>query len=220
MYEQWLKDSEKRIELWKRRLAIIRAVSPKGAILDIGAGIGTFLQLAKQGGYIVTGTETSETAIHLAKKLYGVVLDAGQLSNINYDAASFDIITMWHVLEHVPFPSQVIKECFRILKPGGHFVVAVPNDMEFKGIIGECFGRSRYKPITFCDEIHLTYFTTSSLNSALRKGGFDIILNGLDDYSPVKNIKRRAKYLMSHLIESFMDVNIYDTLLAIGKKSK
>jgi len=218
VYEQWLKDDEKRTDLWKRRLAIIRTITNKGTILDVGAGIGTFLHLAKQEGYIANGTETSETATHIAQKLYGLSLACGQLADIHYTDASFDIVTMWHVLEHVPMPSQIIKECFRILKPGGHLVIAVPNDLELKGIIGECIGRSRYKPITFCDEIHLTYFTTKSLNTALIKSGFNVIQNGLDDYSPVKNIKRRVKYFMSYFIELLTGVNIYDTLFAIGKK--
>ncbi|OIQ15584.1 MAG: methyltransferase [Flavobacterium sp. MedPE-SWcel] len=95
----------------------------KGKLLDIGAGTGDFLVMAKAKGWDVTGIEPSEKAKTIA--ISKGVTFAEDLSKIEDN--SFDAITMWHVLEHVPDVEQQIVELKRILKPDGVLVVAVPN---------------------------------------------------------------------------------------------
>lgn len=99
----------------------------KGSILDIGAGTGDFLVTAKNSGWDVKGIEPSEKALNIAKNK-GIEFISGIEKVEN---ASFDVVTMWHVLEHVLDIEQHIKELRRILKPGGTIIIAVPNYNSF-----------------------------------------------------------------------------------------
>jgi 2-polyprenyl-3-methyl-5-hydroxy-6-metoxy-1,4-benzoquinol methylase len=95
----------------------------KGEILDIGAGTGDFLVVAKRDGWNITGIEPSRKAKDIAKSK-GVVFAEDLASIPSY---SKDVITMWHVLEHVPDVEAQIAELKRILKPSGTLIIAVPN---------------------------------------------------------------------------------------------
>jgi 2-polyprenyl-3-methyl-5-hydroxy-6-metoxy-1,4-benzoquinol methylase len=106
------------------KITLVQRFQPaKGEILDIGAGTGDFLVVAKQNGWNITGIEPSPKAKEIAKGK-GVVF-AQDLASI--PSHSKDVITMWHVLEHVPDVQAQIAELKRILKPNGTLVVAVPN---------------------------------------------------------------------------------------------
>lgn len=108
--------------------------SAKGAILDIGAGTGDFLAVAKQNGWSTTGIEPSPKAKSIATtKGISFVESTTDLAN-----HSFDVITMWHVLEHVPDLDFQIKELKRLLKPTGTLIVAVPN---FKSFDAKHYGK-------------------------------------------------------------------------------
>ncbi|MGO4817184.1 class I SAM-dependent methyltransferase [Flavobacterium sp. W22_SRS_FP1] len=112
----------------KNKLNLINSLQPgKGRILDIGAGTGDFLSVAKQNGWQTIGLEPNDKAKAIAlKKEVSFVEDTSELED-----RSFDVITMWHVLEHVPDLDSQIKELKRLLKPNGSLIVAVPNFKSF-----------------------------------------------------------------------------------------
>jgi 2-polyprenyl-3-methyl-5-hydroxy-6-metoxy-1,4-benzoquinol methylase len=118
-----LRDKVKLIEKWHI----------KGKLLDIGAGTGDFLVEAKKAGWDITGTEPSEKAKSIAVNKGVTFVDSIQSVQDN----SFDVITMWHVLEHVPDVKQQIVELKRLLKRDGVIIVAVPN---FKSYDAEYYG--------------------------------------------------------------------------------
>lgn len=118
----------------KNKVKLINAKSSKGKLLDIGAGTGDFLVVAKNDGWDTTGIEPSKKAKTIAIKK-GVAF-ADNLSDLNDH--SFDVITMWHVLEHVPNLDQYILELKRLLKPAGTILIAVPN---FKSFDAGYYGR-------------------------------------------------------------------------------
>lgn len=108
----------------KSKLQLINNLQKnKGKLLDIGAGTGEFLIVAKENGWQTTGIEPSEKARTIALKK-GVFL-ADSLAVL--EDHSFDVITMWHVLEHVPDLENQIQELKRLLKPTGTILIAVPN---------------------------------------------------------------------------------------------
>ena len=107
----------------KKKLNLINSLSTKGSIVDIGAGTGEFLLTCKNDGWHVTGIEPSERAKQIAHQK-GIGMEE-PLANVADH--SFDVITMWHVLEHVPNLEQQLKELKRLLKPNGVLLVAVPN---------------------------------------------------------------------------------------------
>jgi 2-polyprenyl-3-methyl-5-hydroxy-6-metoxy-1,4-benzoquinol methylase len=118
----------------KNKLKLINAQSQKGKLLDIGAGTGDFLVVAKRDGWETTGIEPSEKAKGIA--INKGVKFADSLTVLENN--SFDIITMWHVLEHVPNLEDYIKELKRLLKPSGTIIIAVPN---FKSFDSEYYGK-------------------------------------------------------------------------------
>lgn len=112
----------------KNKLNLINSHQPnKGSLLDIGAGTGDFLFVAKQNDWKIVGVEPSEKAKAIAiKKGISFVENTNDLED-----NSFDVISMWHVLEHVPDLNIQIKELKRLLKPSGTLIIAVPNFKSF-----------------------------------------------------------------------------------------
>lgn len=107
----------------KNKLHLIHSLSSKGTLLDIGAGTGEFLLICKKNGWQVTGIEPSDKAKAIAQKK-GIHIETA-LGGLPDHA--FDVITMWHVLEHVPDLNHQLDELKRLLKPNGTIIIAVPN---------------------------------------------------------------------------------------------
>lgn len=118
----------------KNKVKLINAQPQKGKLLDIGAGTGDFLVVAKKDGWQITGIEPNAKAKAIA--LNKGVNFADKLSDLQ--SYSFDVITMWHVLEHVPNLDEYILELKRLLKPNGSIFIAVPN---FKSFDANYYGR-------------------------------------------------------------------------------
>lgn len=118
----------------KNKVKLINTQSQKGKLLDIGAGTGDFLVEAKNDGWDVTGIEPSVKAKTIA--INKGVSFADNLSNL--EDHSFDVITMWHVLEHVINLDEYLLELKRLLQPSGTILIAVPN---FKSFDAEYYGK-------------------------------------------------------------------------------
>lgn len=235
-YYSWLKEEKNRNSLWQRRLKMIKKIKNSGTLLDIGAGIGQFLYFAKNY-FEVDGFEISNSAIKIAKEKYGLNLKKGQIEEIDFGNKKFDIITIFHVLEHVPYPAQLIEKCYNLLKVGGVLVIAVPNEVnsyikrpiahllsalqfnKFKktGI----FGLPKIELDGTISEIHLSHFTSSSLKNLLTKKNFDIIEDTLDPYYAVTGIKKiihHLLYITFLIIKKLIDRNLYDAACIVAKR--
>ena len=119
----------------KNKLNLINSSnSSKGKLLDIGAGTGDFLLTANENGWNTIGIEPSEKAKAIAvRKGVGFSSTTEEL-----ESHTFDVITMWHVLEHVPNLENQIKELKRLVKPNGTIIIAVPN---FKSYDAKYYGK-------------------------------------------------------------------------------
>ena len=106
---------------------ISKLIAQKGTVLDIGSGTGDFLMTAKNSGWKIKGIEPNSKAKQIAVSKGVVFEDA--LENIADN--SIDVITMWHVLEHVPNLEEQFSQLKRIVKPNGYIVIAVPNYKSF-----------------------------------------------------------------------------------------
>lgn len=150
----------------KNKLSLINDLQrSKGNLLDIGAGTGDFLLVAKNNGWNSVGIEPSEKAKAIAKTK-GVELKS-DLSE--FEDTSFDIITMWHVLEHVPNLENQIKELKRLLKPNGSILIAVPN---FKS-----FDANYYKEFWAAYDVprHLWHFSKTAIQKLFAKEELELI---------------------------------------------
>jgi 2-polyprenyl-3-methyl-5-hydroxy-6-metoxy-1,4-benzoquinol methylase len=102
-----------------------------GRLLDVGCGDGGRLARWQAMGWEVEGQEVDATATERARTLRGLRVHLGALSRLALPGSTFDIVTMSHVIEHVPDPLATLKECHRLLKPGGRLIAVTPNINSF-----------------------------------------------------------------------------------------
>lgn len=182
-YKEWLeKQMRKRIPMWKIRLKDLLKYKAGGRLLDVGFGAGTFLNLAKDKGFDVCGTEISEYACQYVRENFGIEVFKGTLEEASFPASHFDIVTLWHTLEHLPDPKAALKEACRILNEDGLLVVAVPNLDNFITRVFYFLAKGkRLKMFSIgAKELHLWHFSSQSLARLLNETGFVISDTKLD----------------------------------------
>lgn len=164
----------------KRKLSLVQKVSAKqnGELLDLGCGTGEFLNTCKQSGWKVQGIEPSPDARDFATRQYGLTIHEVNKWDQFVDN-TFDVVSAWHVLEHVYQLKETAMQVSRILKPGGTFVVALPNcssaDAEF------------YKEFWAAYDVprHIWHFTPADVKNFFEQNGFtlqDVLPMPLDAY--------------------------------------
>ena len=120
-----LYESIKAINL-KNKYKIATNGKSAGKLLDIGCGVGDFIHTAEEQGWQCTGVEPSQDAKAIAKKrIKAEILSSEDLEQIPNE--TFDVITMWHVLEHVDDLKWQMAQLQRLIKKGGRIVIALPN---------------------------------------------------------------------------------------------
>ncbi len=110
-----------------RVLEELQAATQGRRVLDVGCGIGNFLEKALEMGWDAHGVEPSAFAGQKAIERFGNRVRQCMLHEAGFEPASFDAVTIWYVLEHVPNPLDVLKNVAAVLKPGGVCCIAVPN---------------------------------------------------------------------------------------------
>lgn len=161
---------------WVRRISlkskskIVRRYAPRkgGMLLDIGAGTGYFLNRMKELKWIVTGIEKSGSARKYAKSKFDIDC---QDSDYLYDipANTKDVITMWHVLEHLEHLNKVMERLHTILKDDGTAVIALPNK--------DSFDAKHYKEYWAAYDVprHLWHFSPSDFDYLAKRHHFEVI---------------------------------------------
>jgi SAM-dependent methyltransferase len=124
-YAHWDAQSG-RAAMWQRRLARVRRLAPSGRLLDVGTGQGDFGAAARQY-FEFEGTEISSEGVRVGRERHNLAIHQGDLIDLALPGNRFDLVTLWHVLEHVGDPRALAAECVRVLRPGGVLAVAVPN---------------------------------------------------------------------------------------------
>ena len=182
-YSDWIDQQRpKRMGMWQKRLNKINRAKPAGRLLDIGCGEGLFIKIAQENGWDVEGTEISEYASKVASEATDKQIWHGELWGANYPAASFDVVTIWHVLEHMADPIRTLREARRVLKKDGLCIVAVPNVNDLIMQLAYLLVR-RKKQVLFTPddkELHLFHFSRRTLQSFLRQAGFKSVRIGPD----------------------------------------
>jgi SAM-dependent methyltransferase len=159
-----------RLPPWSRPRGVRRSMTwhGEGRLLDFGCGGGSFLQRMHRQGWHVTGLDVSPEAVRRVRDGLGLPALVGTLPHSELLPESFDVITMWHSLEHVHRPMAVLEEAYRLLAPGGQLVVAVPN---IDSLAYRWFGASWYGLDL---PRHLTHFAPWSLELMLQNVGFTV----------------------------------------------
>ncbi len=152
---------------FQRRLNDLNRLGASGRLLDVGCQNGTFLMLARQRGWNPSGVELAPAAVAQARQ-QGFEVFEGTLPQAHLPGAAFDVVTLWHLLEHVPQPLEFLREIRRILKPGGLLAIETPN------VDGRAFRRQGARWEYLLAPQHLCYFGAESLRQALERTGFDL----------------------------------------------
>ena len=153
----------------KRKLKLINSYAAEGKnLLDIGCGTGDFLGAAKLNNWKVSGIEPNETARTIAnKKIDNTVFETEQL--LKFDNHSFDVITLWHVLEHLPKLEEHISVFKRLLKPSGTLIIAVPNYKSYDATYYKNFWAAYDVPR------HLWHFSKRSIGHLFSKVNMKVV---------------------------------------------
>jgi SAM-dependent methyltransferase len=139
-----------------------------GRVLDIGCGPGLLLREFQRHGWEVQGTELNEASAAYARDKLEIPVHTGPATELPWPTNHFDAVVMWHVLEHLPDARQALREVARVLRPGGVFLIGVPN-------FGSTEARMAQDKWFHLDvPRHLTHFTRESLTAALAETGFTI----------------------------------------------
>lgn len=153
--------------------ALIESInSGASRVLDVGAGTGEFLLYMQDEGYEVVGIEPSARISERARSK-GIEMHCTTIEEYEEGSRnSFDVVTLFHVLEHVPNPIEVIKVAHSLLKPGGIIVVKVPNEFNpLQTSACESVGLDEWWIVP---PIHINYFDYDSLRALVRGAGFSI----------------------------------------------
>jgi SAM-dependent methyltransferase len=222
-YDGWLREESGRLKMWTKRANRIDAFTKKPCkILDYSAGIGTFLSVLKQRSYEVFGTELSGSAIQTADKNYGIRLEPESFFDTLKYESYFDLITAWHVVEHVESPRNLLNRFYKWLVPRGRLVIGVPN-VNYRHPKSNWFSPdwpALFPPLVPGGEIHLSHFSIGTLRRLVRSAGFRVIELGIDDYSPSPNLRARLLYWVYSGIFKCSGHNFGPTILLVAEKTE
>lgn len=139
----------------------------KGDLLDIGAGTGAFASHLKNAGWNVVGVEPDEATRRLAFELHDISLQTAE-DLFKFPPASFDAVTMWHVLEHVHALHEYLEQINIILKLTGKAFIAVPNYTSYDGEL--------YKEYWAAYDVprHLYHFSPRAMRLLIEKHGMKV----------------------------------------------
>jgi 2-polyprenyl-3-methyl-5-hydroxy-6-metoxy-1,4-benzoquinol methylase len=145
------------------RLALLGP--PRGRLLDAGAGRGRFVAAARAAGWAADGIEPSLRGVEAARATYGVELCQ---VGIEHASGSYDVVSLWHVLEHLEDPREALDHVASLLSSGGLLLVGVPNLASAQARIGG----ERWFHLDL--PRHRTHFTAAGLRALLERRGFSV----------------------------------------------
>jgi 2-polyprenyl-3-methyl-5-hydroxy-6-metoxy-1,4-benzoquinol methylase len=156
------------VQKWRAEVDVRHLALPAGGgcVLDVGCGNGEFLIRMKSYGWQVHGVDFDPVAVESAKSI-GIDARLGTLEQAEFKPASYDAVTLSHVIEHLHDPVGTMRQCFEVLKPGGTLWIATPN-IESSGC--QSYG-SDWRGLE--PPRHLTLFTVKSLKLAAELAGFE-----------------------------------------------
>jgi SAM-dependent methyltransferase len=167
----YLAEEEQRRHESRLRLDdVVRRRPPPARLLEFGAAAGFFLDEARRLGYDGVGVEPNGRMAAHGRDRLGLELHTGLLEDLGLPAASVDVACAWHVVEHIPRPRQALAEVHRLLRPGGHLFVEVPNAAS---TVARRQGVS-WSPLDL--PYHVGHHSPRSLRTLLEGSGFEPVV--------------------------------------------
>ncbi len=204
-YTEYLKNEDLRFSLAIKRLKRMEKFKIPGRLLDVGCATGIFLKAARERGWETWGVEINPVMAEYGRKKYGINIYCGELHQANFPQRFFDVVTCWHVLEHLPHPRETLEEINRVLKSGGLLAIETPN-------LESPWAKWKGASWTyFTPPEHLYYFSTSTLCRLVRETGFKVRevrckKENLPWFFPYG--KRKTLLQLKHLFKKILDSSL------------
>lgn len=182
-YTNYIKDEANIRRTSNRRMRHMERFVKPGRLLDVGCATGFFIDEARKRGWLVEGLDVSSFAIQYAQAHFGLNVQHGTLTDLNFEEGSYDAVTMWDVIEHVPDPTAYTQRAAALLRPGGILTLATPD----VGSIPAKLAGKRWVGYKLSEE-HIYYFSIDTLTRMLNDAGFDVV-----------NVRHVGKYVTLRL---------------------
>lgn len=212
-YQGYLPEEESSIQLWgkmmksvfQRSATLLGEYKKNGRLLDVGTGFGFFLMEMKKKGWEVAGIEISKKAIDYARDVLGLAVHLGPVEKVGFPDNSFDALTGFYVIEHLPYPMAFIRECYRILKPGGLLLLRYPHTTPIKNFLHLFHIGNRLYDLP----AHLSDFSPKMIQQCLEKIGFERCRHLFGGYTrPGDHGKRAASILFGSISEALFTLSL------------
>jgi len=191
--------------LW--RIGQIERRAGRGRLLDVGCGDGRFLAALLRRGWDVCGLDNSPSAIRVARQQLGDRVALTTLPEASHAPDSFDVVSLFEVLEHLPDPFGDLREIHRLLKPGGLICLSVPNFASLERLVFRRWWAGLDAPR------HLQQFTPESLRFFLEKAGFELLELRSINADKIQAGKRAITYCQESLRFFLRDLRLYPPLI-------
>jgi 2-polyprenyl-3-methyl-5-hydroxy-6-metoxy-1,4-benzoquinol methylase len=177
-YADYAKESALYLKTYQKRMQLVsKWLPPAGRILDVGCAAGYFLQIAQQHGHDVHGVELSEAIAQQAiqslgsdRVFHGFLDDA--IAARGWPEHSFDLVTIWDVIEHVPEPQALLASIKKLIKPGGKLLLETQN------VASRVANRLGKRWHHYKHDEHLYHFNPSTIRRLLNDCGFEVLTCG------------------------------------------
>ena len=225
-YEDYEGDAKDILRTFRRRMPSLArhlgGANPR--LLDVGCATGAFLEVAREAGWRGEGVDISEYALSRAQEK-GFDVHRGTLPGVLLPAESYDLLTLWDVIEHVPDPTATLAECRRALRPGGILAISTPD----AGSLLARVLRGRWLGFRSLDE-HLYFFSRRTLSAMLAEAGFEVReIRSAGKYLTLARLVERLRFytrigavLLRTADRAMPDLSIYvdprDTMLAVAAR--
>jgi SAM-dependent methyltransferase len=165
VYERYVAEDPARRRDARVRLRWLRGAASQGDLLDVGAAGGAFVAEASAAGFAAWGIEPTPAFAEHARTVLGVDVRSGTIEDTELAPASVDVVTMWHVLEHLPEPILQLRRVAEALRPGGVAAIEVHNyGSAVAGRLGSDWGSLE-------PDVHVSQFAPETLAAALERSG-------------------------------------------------
>ncbi|HXD75099.1 MAG TPA: methyltransferase domain-containing protein [Vicinamibacterales bacterium] len=182
--------------IYEMGMAVVEKRAGKGRVLDVGCAFGSFIELAKSRGWTASGVEVSPYSSKFARESRGLDVFTGDLADYTAAAESFDLVTLWDVIEHVREAQGTLTRAARLLKPGGHLMLTTDNYRSLLSMLAAVsyygtFGRLTYAVERFFIPFNSCYLTHADVSRMAGRTGFrEVFFTGID--YPIEKIKLSA----------------------------
>lgn len=174
-YADYTRDEKLYLRTFRRRMRFVRRQLPAGTrwkVLDVGCAAGFFLRVAREAGHDVYGVELSEPIAREARRHLGDAhVHVGMLDGARgpgFERGSFDLVTLWDVVEHVPDPQALLQQARAMLRPGGVLILETQNvTSRFARLLGPRWHHYKHAE-------HLYHFDPRTIRELLAQAGFQV----------------------------------------------